>query len=86
MTIEQLAASKGIDLLEDTTLKSIRLINRLFRDRDESHLYPIDGNFNLTERAIRWYRRVYFPNNGNCLNLEYIRGLNEYMSRIVNGY
>ncbi len=32
---------------------SIRAINREFREKDESHLWPINGRFNVTVRAIR---------------------------------
>lgn len=31
----------------------IRAVNREFREKDESHLWPIDGRFNVTARAIR---------------------------------
>ena len=31
----------------------IRKVNREFREKDESHLWPISGRFNVTERCIR---------------------------------
>ena len=31
----------------------IRIVNKEFRDKDESHLWPISGRFNVTERCIR---------------------------------
>lgn len=31
----------------------VRLINSDFRKVDQSHLWPISGRFNVTERAIR---------------------------------
>ena len=37
---------------------SIRQINAHFRRHDDSHLYPICGRFNATERAIRRVRRL----------------------------
>jgi hypothetical protein len=33
-----------------------RKVNAEFRKRDESHLWPISGAFNVTERAIRRLR------------------------------
>ena len=41
---------------EKLTLKDIRRINKEFRLKDDSHLYPIRGRFNATERAIRRLR------------------------------
>ena len=35
---------------------SIRQINAYFRSIDDSHLFPIFGKFNATERAIRRIR------------------------------
>jgi hypothetical protein len=37
--------------------KTIENINRTFRQTDESHLWPINGKFNATERAIRKVRK-----------------------------
>lgn len=34
----------------------VRTINRKMRARDDSHLWPIGGAFNATERAIRRLR------------------------------
>ena len=88
LTIEQQVrealTKRGIDILATLDLKSIRLINRIFRDNDDSDLYPIYGEFNVTERAIRFYRRVMLPANGPCSNLEYIYGLEGKISEIVN--
>lgn len=38
------------------TTKELRAINKNFRERDDSHLWPIRGRFNATERAIRRLR------------------------------
>jgi hypothetical protein len=75
----------GISELDPLTVRSIRLLNRLFRDADESHLWPIESAYNATERAIRWYRRVYLRANGPCMNCEYIAGVEDCISRMVNG-
>ena len=32
-------------------------INKVFRAIDQSHLYPVSGNFNATERSIRRVQR-----------------------------
>ena len=85
-TVENELDSKNIVFFEQTTLSSIRGINKLMRDRDDSHLYPICGHFNATDRAIRWFSRVYFPANGPCSNLEYALGLDAKISEYVNTY
>jgi hypothetical protein len=76
---------RGIDDCANVNTRSLRLINAAFRAVDDSHLFPINGEFNATERAIRWYRRVYFTANGPCSNYEYILGLENVISRYVNG-
>lgn len=55
-------------------------INRLYRQQDESHLYPIRGRFNATDRAIRRIRRLGFSTVG----LEYALNIDSELSRIVN--
>ncbi len=63
---------------------NIRRINSLFRKQDESHLYPICGRFNATERAIRRIRKAQAA--GACINpgLEYALALDAEISEIVN--
>jgi len=58
---------------------SIREINRHFRNEDESHLFPICGKFNVTERAIRKVRK-----QGLNGGLEYYLALETEIGRIVN--
>lgn len=60
-------------------------INREFRRQDESHLWPISGRFNATERAIRRLQRE--AREGLCIGdgLEYALSLEAEISRIVNG-
>ena len=66
--------------------ENIRAINRMFREQDESHLWPICGRFNATERAIRAVRRA--NRDGACINpgLEYALALDSELLRIVNSY
>jgi hypothetical protein len=64
-----------------TPLASVRLINRLYRAQDESHLWPIRGRFNATERAIRRIRQH------GCVDdwgPGYVRALEAELSDIVN--
>ncbi len=64
---------------------NIAEINRLFRRQDESHLWPINGRFDATERAIRRVRRL--ARDGACIEpgLEYALALDAELSAIVNG-
>jgi hypothetical protein len=60
----------------------IKRVNNYYRQRDESHLYPVRGKFNVTERAIRKLKR-----DGECLDgLEYIYALSAEISKIVNSW
>ena len=59
---------------------SIQQINRAFRQDDESHLWPISGRFNATERAIRRLRRAGVDIQG----YEYAACLDAEISRVVN--
>lgn len=64
---------------------NIAAINALFRRQDESHLFPIRGRFNATERAIRRLRRL--AREGLVIEpgLEYALALDAEISAIVNG-
>lgn len=64
---------------------NIRKINKAFRAKDESHLYPICGKFNATDRAIRSARK-FRRANGELKELEYITFLEHEISRIVNKF
>ena len=69
------------DMTDDKQgLANIRAINKLFRAQDDSHLWPINGRFNATERAIRRLRKFDYPVYG----LEYCLGLEHEISTIVN--
>lgn len=63
---------------------SIRQINAYFRKTDDSHLWPIRGRFNATERAIRRIRKR--RRDGLDVNhgYEYYLTLENEISEIVN--
>lgn len=62
--------------------QSITAINKLFRDQDESHKWPVNGKFNATDKAIRKVRqyRGYYRDG-----LEYALILDRWISSTVNG-
>lgn len=70
---------------QDVTDMSITQINKLFKANDESHLWPISGKFNATERAIRRIRRNILPHTGPTGGIEYAAMLEGKISDIVNG-
>ncbi len=67
-----------------TDKDTIRSVNSKFRKADESHLWPVCGRFNATERAIRRLR----SNRQKGLNIsgayEYALALERDISTIVN--
>lgn len=63
---------------------SIRQINALFRKNDESHLFPICGKFNATERAIRRVRRQRRKGLEVHAGLEYYLTIENELFDIVN--
>lgn len=80
LTAEQIA--HACDDLDG--LANIRAINKMFRDQDESHLWPINNRFNATERAIR-HARAFMRDAGPMAGYEYAAFLDADLSRIVNG-
>lgn len=70
--------------LKNVNEMSIRQINAYFRKNDDSHLWPICGKFNASERAIRRLRKL--KREGLVVNdgLEYYLALDAEISRIVN--
>lgn len=56
----------------------------LFRKYDESHLWPIKGKFNATNKAIHRVRK-YEKSCGTVLGLELCLMIDEQISQIVNG-
>jgi len=68
------------------TLSSKRVINKLLRKVDDSHLYPILGKFNATTRAINRYNRLsryYGMELADC-TYSYVESINSMISQIVN--
>ena len=63
---------------------SIRQINALFRKNDESHLFPIYGKYNATERAIRRIRRKRREGLEVHAGLEYYLAMENELFDIVN--
>jgi len=61
-------------------IANIAAINKIYRSLDHSKLYPINGRFNATERAIRRVRRLGMALYG----LEYCYALEAEISAIVN--
>ncbi len=61
-----------------------RKINKFFREQDDSHLWPIRGRFNATERAIRRVRKAAAGGLELDYNWQYIENLEQEMSSIVN--
>ena len=82
LTAEQIA--KLTNDLEG--LANIRAINKLYRAQDDSYLWPINNDFNVTDRAIRKLNRDYTRHNGAIYGLEYCYCLENIISQIVNNY
>ena len=77
--------SQYIPITETVTEKdTIRSVNSKFRKADESHLWPVSGRFNATERAIRKLR--YRRREGLVIGgaYEYALALDSEISTIVN--
>lgn len=79
LTAEQI--SKATDDLDG--IANIRAINRMYREQDESHLWPIDSQFDATERSIRRVRK-YCAAYGGAYGLEYCYMIEAELSDIVN--
>lgn len=65
---------------------NIAAINRAFRRADESHLWPVLGKFDATERAIRRVRAFVRESGCPMYGLEYAYALDSEISRTVNGW
>jgi hypothetical protein len=68
----------------DEPKRQRRVVYRMFRKQDDSHLWPINGRFNVTDRAIRRLQR-FERDAGTLSTLEIAYFLEHEMSRIVNG-
>jgi len=73
----------GIDDTDTVSNRSIRIVNKLFRENDSSNLWPIKNRFNATDRAIRKQRKM-FQFSGPISIFEYILALEHEISNIVN--
>ena len=65
---------------------NVKKINKSFRAKDDSHLWPINGEFNATDRAIRRIAKLQKESGGCYYDCEYSYQLtleNE-ISQIVN--
>jgi hypothetical protein len=81
-TAEQIAS-----LTDDLEGKANRTaINKLYREQDESNLWPINGDFNATDKAIRKAQQFMREGGYDLQGLEYCYFLEEEISRIVNSY
>jgi hypothetical protein len=63
---------------------SRRQIFKLFRKSDQSHLYPIKGRFNATNRAINRLRKFEFEYGQKLQGLELWLTIDTELTRIVN--
>jgi hypothetical protein len=81
---EILTAERISELTADLDgLANITAINKLYREQDESNLWPISGRFNCTERAIRQARK-YQSASGAVYGYEYAMLIDHLISNIVN--
>ena len=72
-------------LAEQATGRKERImINNLYRLQDESYLFPINGRFNATERAIRRAQKYERESGCALVGLEYCYFLDNEISNIVN--
>jgi hypothetical protein len=82
---KQIEEKYGNDFLfQRPNLAAIRKVNNMFLQQDESHLWPVRNQCNVTKLAIdRTYRsyRKYIEFDSN---LEYILALDAEISRLVN--
>lgn len=63
---------------------SVRQINAYLRKNDDSHLWPVCGRFNATERAIRRVRRLRKQGLDIYDGLEYYLTVEREICEIVN--
>ena len=81
---EILTAEKIAELTDDLNgIENIKAINKLYRQQDESNLWPVSGKFNLTERCFR-KAREFQRASGAVYGLEYCYLIENIMSEIVN--
>jgi hypothetical protein len=72
---------KKIGENDQLTPTSKRIINKVFRQNDDSNLWPICGDFNATDRAIRRIKNLDYDFDSNY---EYATCIAHHVSQIVN--
>ena len=65
-------------------IANIRAINQLFRQQDQSDLWPICNKFNCTNRAIRRIQKFNRESGCGSYGYEYCTILDNEISNIVN--
>ena len=69
--VYQMAQDAALSAAAYTGAKNTAAINAVFGAQDDSHLWPVDGKFNATERAIRKVRREFMECGIPRTGLEY---------------
>ena len=69
---------------KDVSNMRVAEVNKLFRQHDESHKWPVHGRFNVTERAIRRVRHNILRHIGSAGGCEYACILDAEIEQIVN--
>lgn len=62
---------------------SVKQINALFRENDESDKFPVYGQFNATERAIRRLRRKRREGLEVHAGLEYYLAIKNELFKVI---
>ena len=85
---QHLTAGQIAELADNITIpcQNRAAINKLFRKQDDSNLYPICNDFNVTERSIKRAQKFNRETGNNIQGLEYALWLEADMSEIVNNY
>ena len=60
------------------------IINGIFREYDDSHKWPINNQFDATERAIKRVQKFMRDSGCDLQGLEYALTLDREVSNIVN--
>jgi hypothetical protein len=84
MITYQIAEAAALAAMAFVGARNTAAINRHFRAEDESHLYPVCGRFNATERAIRKVRREFAECGIPCTGLEYAVAIDATLDSIIS--
>ena len=68
----------------NTFMGERRIINRMYRQQDDSDKFPINGKFNATERAIRKVVKMEKQYAEFLRSLEYAYTIEMVLGHIVN--